>query len=315
MIYNLARGLTEKGHKVTLFASGDSTKEFPLVSVSPIALFRDQKLVRPQAYNYLILKKLLEQADNFDIIHDHSFYEPLILAGLIKTKMIHTIHLEVVPEMRELFLACPEVIYTALSNDHKNRSGLKNCQVIYNGIDIAPYKFQEKATDNYLVWLGRISHLKGTKEAILVAKEAGEKLIIAGKVNKVDEEYYQKEIKPSVDDRQIKYIGEVDDWQKSNLLGGAKALISPINWDEPFGLVVVEAMACGTPVIANNRGAMVELIQNDQTGFLTENWQEMVGKIKRVDNLDRLLCRKTVEDRFTLERMVDQYELLYQQII
>jgi len=315
MVYNLAKGLAEKGHQVTLFASGDSTKEFPLVSVSPIALFRDQKLVRPQAYNYLMLKKLLEQANNFDIIHDHTFYEPLILAGLIKTKMVHTIHLEVVPEMRELFLACPEIIYITLSNDHKNRSGLKKCQVIYNGIDIAPYKFQKKATDNYLVWLGRISQLKGTKEAILVAKEAGEKLIIAGKVNKVDEEYYQKEIKSLIDGDLVKFIGEVDDQQKSDLLGGAKALINPINWDEPFGLVVVEAMACGTPVIANNRGAMAELIQNGRTGYLTENWQEMIEKIKQIDSLDRSLCRKNVEDNFTLEKMISQYELLYRRII
>jgi glycosyltransferase involved in cell wall biosynthesis len=311
IVYNLLEGLSKRGHDVTLFASGDSTKEYPLVSVCPVALFRDTTVKRPQAYNYLMLKKLLDMHGEFDVIHDHTFYEPLILSQVIKTPMIHTLHLEVADEMKELFDVCDNVSYVAISENQKRVSKMSSANVIYNGVDTSLYHCNLQPKSDYVVWLGRISHIKGTKESILAAKEAGENIILAGKINKEDEEYYQQQIKPLIDGDKVKFIGEVDDAAKSKLLGDAKALLNLINWDEPYGLVPVEAMACGTPVITTNRGAMPEVVCDGVSGYVVKDWKEAAHRLKDIDKISRHSCRSWVDDNFSIDKMIDGYEKLY----
>jgi glycosyltransferase involved in cell wall biosynthesis len=247
----------------------------------------------------------------FDVIHDHTFYEPLILSQVIKTPMIHTLHLEVADEMKELFDVCDNVSYVAISENQKRVSKMSSANVIYNGVDTSLYHCNLQPKSDYVVWLGRISHIKGTKESILAAKEAGENIILAGKINKEDEEYYQQQIKPLIDGDKVKFIGEVDDAAKSKLLGDAKALLNLINWDEPYGLVPVEAMACGTPVITTNRGAMPEVVCDGVSGYVVKDWKEAAHRLKDIDKISRHSCRSWVDDNFSIDKMIDGYEKLY----
>ncbi|MCK4892129.1 MAG: glycosyltransferase family 4 protein, partial [Candidatus Pacebacteria bacterium] len=185
---------------------------------------------------------------------------------------------------------------------------------IYNGININDFTFNPKPK-NYLVWLGRIHYGKGLWNAINAAKISKEKLIIAGNITcETDEKYFQS-VKPMIDGKQIKYIGEVDSRKKNELLGNAKAVLFPTIWEEPFGLVMIEAMACGTPVIGFNKGSVSEVIKDGKTGFIVKDDKEMIKAIKNIDKIDRAECRKHVEKYFTIEKMVDGYEEVYEKII
>ena len=187
---------------------------------------------------------------------------------------------------------------------------------IYNGVNLNRLNFNQKKK-NYLIWLGRSSPSKGAREAILAAKKAKTKLILAGRIDKNSVkaiEYFEKEIKPRLS-KNIKYIGEINDSQKSRVLGEARALLCPLLWEEPFGLMMVEAMACGTPVIAFDRGSAREVVKQGKTGFIVSNVNEMVEAIKKIDQIKPNDCRKWVEDNFSVKKMVDNYERLYQRII
>ena len=185
---------------------------------------------------------------------------------------------------------------------------------VYNGIEVAAFDFSVRP-GTYLAFLGRMSPEKGAVEAILAAKKARLPLIMAAKVDAVDQQYFSQRVKPLIDGRQIRYIGEVDHPGKVKLLKNALALLALIQWEEPFGLFLVEALACGTPVIASNRGSVPEIIQTGKTGFIVENYLQAARAVKKVGDLDRRACRAAVEKRFTIERMVDGYEKVYRRVL
>ncbi|MBD2211552.1 glycosyltransferase family 4 protein [Calothrix sp. FACHB-156] len=309
--------LVRRGHEVTLFASGDSISLAKLVSVHPRALRLDPNVKECGIYEMLQLGSVYERAEEFDIIHSHMGCAALPYANLVKTPTVHTLHGVFTCDNEKMFQYAKKQPYISISNSQREaRLGLNYVATAYNGIDVSSYQFHPKPSDPpYLAFLGRISPEKGTHIAIAVAKQAGWHLKIAGKVDVVDVEYYEKEVKPFIDGKQIEYLGEANHEQKNALMGGAVATLFPITWREPFGLVMVESMAAGTPVIAMKLGSTVEIIDHGKTGFLCENTEEFVKAIEQVADLDRHACRQHVENRFSLQKMTDSYEEVYRQIL
>ncbi len=309
--------LVRRGHEVTLFASGDSISLAKLVSVHPHALRVDRTIKNYSIYEMLELASVYQRAAEFDIIHSHMGYAALPYANLVTTPTVHTLHGIFTPDNEKMFSFAKKQPYVSISDAQREpRLGLNYVATVYNGIDINNYQFYPQAENPpYLAFLGRISPEKGVHLAIEIAKEAGWSLKMAGKIDVVDAEYFEKQIKPQIDGKQIQYLGEANHAQKNALMGGAVATLFPITWREPFGLVMVESMASGTPVIAMKLGSTPEVISHGKTGFLGDRIQECISAIDRITELDRYACRQHVENRFSIENMVDGYEAVYQQII
>ncbi len=307
----LTEGLVERGHDVTLFATGDSLTSGTLRAVCPQGYEEDQTIV-PKVWEALHITNLFDDADGFDVIHNHFDFLPLTYTGMTKTPVVTTIHgfssagiLPVYEKYNE------RVAYVSIS-DSDRAPQLDYERTIYHGIDLAQFDFQSRP-DDYLLFFGRIHPDKGAKEAIEIAKRSNKKLIMAGIIQ--DHSYFQRHIHAQIDNRRVIYKGSVGPVERNQLLGKAAALLHPINFEEPFGLSVVEAMACGTPVIAFRRGSMPEIIDDGRNGYLVKNVHEAVDQVPRISILSRSACRRTVEERFSVERMVDQYCDLYQQIV
>jgi glycosyltransferase involved in cell wall biosynthesis len=309
--------LVRRGHEVTLFASGDSLTLAKLVSVHPRALRLDPTIKEPAIYEMLLLGLVYEQAANFDIIHSHVGLGTLVYANLIKNSTVHTLHGIFTPDNEKIFNYGKEQPYISISNAQREpRLGLNYVDTIYNGIDVSSYEFYpQPIKPDYLAFLGRISPEKGAHLAIEIAKKSGWKLKIAGKVDVVDVEYFEQEIKPHIDGQQIEYLGEANHLQKNAIMGGAYATLFPITWREPFGLVMVESMASGTPVIAMRMGSTEEVIIDGQTGFLCNNVEECISSLDKVSKLNRYACRQYVEENFSVKQMTDGYEAVYQKLI
>jgi glycosyltransferase involved in cell wall biosynthesis len=309
--------LVRRGHDVTLFASGDSISLAKLESVHPQALRLDSTVKEYGIYEMLQMSRVYEQASEFDIIHSHMGCSALPYGNLVKTPTVHTLHGIFTPDNEKMFTHARSQPYVSISNAQREPRLNLNCvATVYNGIDLSTYKFHEKPQDPpYLAFLGRISPEKGTHVAIEIAKRSGWRLKMAGKVDVVDVKYFEEEIKPLIDGKQIEYLGEADHTQKNELIGGAVATLFPITWREPFGLVMVESMAAGTPVIAMELGSTSEVIAHGKTGFLCHNVDEFVEAIDKVGQLNRHTCREHVMNHFSVQRMTDGYEAVYQQIL
>ncbi|MEH2357714.1 glycosyltransferase family 4 protein [Nostoc sp.] len=309
--------LVRRGHEVTLFASGDSISLAKLTSVHPRALRLDPTIKDYGIYEMLNLASVYERAEEFDIIHSHIGHGALAYANLVKTPTVHTLHGTFNPDNEKMFSFGKKQPYVNISNAQREpRLGLNYVATVYNGIDVSSYEFHSQPEDPpYLAFLGRMSPEKGAHLAIEIAKVAGWHLKIAGKIDVVDVEYFEKEIKPHIDGEQIEYLGEANHAQKNALMGGAVATLFPITWREPFGLVMIESMASGTPVIAMKLGSTEEVISHGKTGFLCNNIQDCISAIDRVIELDRYACRQYVENLFSVKHMTDGYEAVYQQII
>ncbi|MCC5600493.1 glycosyltransferase family 4 protein [Nostoc favosum] len=309
--------LVRRGHEVTLFASGDSISLAKLVSVHPRALRLDRTIKDYSVYEMLNLASVYERAEEFDIIHSHIGCGALSYANLVTTPTVHTLHGIFTSDNEKMFSFGKKQPYVSISDSQREpRLGLNCIATVYNGIDVSSYNFHAQPEDPpYLAFLGRMSPEKGGHLAIEIAKQAGWRLKMAGKIDAVDAEYFEKEIKPHIDGKQIEYLGEANHAQKNALMGGAVATLFPITWREPFGLVMVESMASGTPVIAMKLGSTEEVISHGKTGFLCNDIQECISAIDRVIELDRYACRQYVEDCFSVEQMTDGYEAVYQQII
>ncbi|MCK4525698.1 MAG: glycosyltransferase family 4 protein, partial [Candidatus Andersenbacteria bacterium] len=262
-------------------------------------------------------------ANNFDVIHNHAGDNGLLFSQTTKTPVLTTLH-NVLPNSKQkssdeyitLDYYSKKTNFVSISFNQRTHTDIKfnYTDTIYNGININDFTFNPKPK-NYLVWLGRIHYGKGLWNAINAAKISKEKLIIAGNITcETDEKYFQS-VKPMIDGKQIKYIGEVDLKGKDDLLKNAKAILFPTIWEEPFGLVMIEAMACGTPVIGFNKGSVAEVIKDGKTGFVVKDDKKMIKAIKNIDKIDRPKCREHIEKNFTIEKMVDNYEKVYKKII
>lgn len=309
--------LVRRGHEVTLFASGDSISLAKLESVHPRAIRLDSTVKEYNVYEMLQLSRVYEQANQFDIIHSHMDCATLPYANLVKTPTVHTLHNTFTPDSEKLFVHARRQPYVSISNAQREpRLALNYVATVYNGIDSDLYKFQaEPENPPYLAFLGRISPEKGAHLAIEIAKRSGWHLKMAGKVDAINMEYFEQEIKPHIDGTQIEYLGEANHAQKNVLLGGAIATLFPITWREPFGLVMIESMATGTPVIAMAMGSTPEVIDHGKTGFLCHSVAEAVAAIAPATQLNRYACREHVLTHFSMERMTDGYEAVYQGIL
>ena len=310
--------LVRRGYEVKLFASGDSTTLAELQSGCSKSLrgmgSTDQEY---SAYEQWQLGKVYQQADNFDIIHSHMGHTALPYANFISTPIVHTLHGIFTPLIEPLFGQNRHQNYVSISNAQRRPElGLNYVATVYNGIDTSLFEFRAQPDEpSYLAFLGRFSPEKGPHLAIEIAKQAGWPLKMAGKVDPGDQAFFEQKVTPLIDGQQIEYLGEVDQAQKCNLMAGAMATLFPITWREPFGLVMAESMACGTPVIAMALGAAPEIIVDGETGFLCHTVDQCVAAISHIPALDRHACRAHVVQNFSVRRMVDDYEAVYRQIL
>lgn len=313
----LTEELVRRGHEVTLFASGDSVTTARLESVHPFALRQDKSVQEGAIYEMLQLSRAYERASEFDIIHSHMGCAALPYGNLVKTPTVHTLHGVFTPDNEKLFEYARYQPYVSISNAQRNSHlGLNYVGTVYNGIDPNTYDFHPQPNSQpYLAFLGRISPEKGPHHAIAIAKRAGWTLKMAGKIDPVDRNFFEQEVKPFIDGKQIQYLGEANHAQKSEIMGGAVATLFPITWREPFGLVMIESMVVGTPVIAIAKGSTPEVIAHGKTGFLCNTVDECVEAIQPASQLNRQVCREYVLSRFTAQQMADGYEAIYQQVL
>jgi len=307
----ITEGLVENGIDVTLFATGDSITSGKLDYVCPFP-YEENKNIDPKVWEALHIAHLFEQASKFDIIHNNYDFMPLSYSRLVSTPMLTTIHgfssSKILPVYREYNR---DNYYVSISNADRSPD-LNYLATVYHGIDMKEFTFNRQ-TSEYLLYFGRIHPDKGTSEAIEIARKSGRKLYIAGVIQ--DKTYYNNQVAPYIDNKNVIYLGSVGPSRRNELLGGAYALLHPIYFNEPFGLSVIEAMACGTPVIAFNKGSMPEVIKDGETGFLVTNVNEACEKLGDVSSLSRENCRRWVEERFSQGRMVNDYIALYHQIL
>jgi len=307
----LTEGLVERGIEVTLFATEDSETNAHLVGVCPKGYEEDKEL-DPKVWECLHISEVFERGDEFDIIHNNFDFLPLTYTKMTKTPVLTTIHgfssPKILPVYKKYNKKC---YYVSISKADRNPD-LDYIATVHHGIDLTQFTFKEQIGD-YLLFFGRIHNDKGAKEAIEISLKYGMRLIMAGIIQ--DETYYKHEIKPYLSDINIEYIGSVDPKQRDKLLGNAYAFLHPINFNEPFGLSVVEAMACGTPVIAFNKGSMPEVINDKNTGFLVKSIEQAVKALDNIKDINRLNCRKWVKEKFSVDRMIDDYINIYERII
>ncbi len=317
VVYTLTEGLVSQGHQVTLFASGDSTTSATLRSVCLRSLRTARSIKNYEPYNWIHVAEVLKSADEFDVIHNHSGELAMAMSHLVETPMLSTMHCIITPDTRIAWDRYRGFYNTISWAEKRAMPRIKNRSfvgVIYHGIDVASFPFKENKQD-YLLYLSRVAAEKGTHIAIEVAKRLGKKLIVAGKVDKVDREYFVNEVKWRIDGRLVRFFGEADAQQKRELYANASCLLLPIDWDEPFGLVLAEAMACGTPVVAFDRGAAREIVADGETGYVVGDIEGMIRAVRKAESIDPRRCRQHVEERFGVQQMVDAYLSAYERVL
>jgi len=307
----LTEELVHMGLDVTLFATGDSQTRGKLVAVCPRPYSEDRS-VDPKVAECLHISEIFEHAAEFDIIHNHFDFLPLTYSGLVETPVVTTIHGFSSPSIVPVYKKYNDRgHYVAISDSDKSPE-LDYIATIHHGIDIAQFPFSG-AEGEYLLFFGRIHPDKGVYEAIKVAQRIGMKLVIAGIIQ--DQDYFAARVEPYVDGTTVEYIGSVGPDQRADVLGGALALLHLISFDEPFGLSLIESMACGTPVIAFDRGSMPELIRHGVTGYIVDDVEGAKTAVNAVRTLDRSTCRADVEKHFTSTRMARDYVRVYREIL
>lgn len=315
MVHALTEELVRRGHEVTLFASGDSETSARLESVYPRAL-REAKLQDIYGVNHLTMLHIgqaYELQDEFDIIHDHMAPISMPTANLATTPVVVTMHGPFSTENRKLFemLRNPHVVTVSQSQLYP-LPNINHAGTIHHGLNFKNYPFGAEH-DGYLLYVGRISIEKGVHYALDVAQVLDMPLILAAKLDPVDQPYFAEYIKPRLGDR-IKWVGEVNEEERNKLMSRARAFLHPVVFREPFGLTLIEAMACGCPVIAFNRGAIPEIVKTGVTGYVVEDVEGMVDALSNIDSIDRAACRAHVLEHFTVERMAEGYEKLYRKL-
>ena len=307
----ITEGLVKKGIDVTLFASGNSITSGRLSSITDLP-YGDNPESDAKVLECLHISHLMEMSNQYDIIHNHFDFLPLTYSRLIKTPMITTIHGFSSPRIIPVYEKYNAFTSYVSISDADRCPGLDYLATIYHGANPDDFTFKD-TKENYLLYFGRIHPEKGTHAAIEIARKSGYPLIIAGLIQ--DENYYHSMVKPFIDGKSIRYVGNVGHKERNYLLGCAKALLHPIYFEEPFGLSVLEAMMCGTPVIAFSRGSMPELIVTGQTGFLVKTISEAIETVKKLDKIDPKNCRDHACRKFSVERMIDQYIASYKTVL
>lgn len=307
----LTEGLVARGVDVTLFATADSLTTARLVGTAPIGYAEDPSL-DAKVWECLHISEAFERADEFDLIHNSFDFLPLTYSGLTRTPVLTTIHGFSSPRILPVYEKYNgSTHYVAISDADRNDI-LDYAATIHHGIEIEEF-VHHPASGDYLLFFGRIHPDKGAAEAIEVASQVGMPLVLAGIIQ--DQQYFDREVAPHLDERRARYIGSVGPDQRGELLGKARGLLHLINFDEPFGLSVVESMACGTPVIAIDRGSMPEIIRHGENGFLVNSIEEAADAVTELGTLDRHRVRASVANRFSRERMVDEYIQTYVKIV
>jgi glycosyltransferase involved in cell wall biosynthesis len=308
---NIAEGLTEKKIDVTLFATGNSVTKGKLQFVTEEAI-NENPNIDAKVWECLHISNLMEQADNFDLIHNNYDFLPLTYSGLIKTPMLTTIHGFSSPKIIPVYKKYNRSnFYVSISNSDRSPE-LDYIATVYNGINSNDFTFR-KLSKEYLLFFGRIHPEKGTYESIQIAKKSGRRLIISGLIQ--DQEYFDNKIKPFINNDDIVYVGNSGPVERDKLLGEAYALLHPISFREPFGLSVAESLMCGTPVVAFNLGSMPELIVSGKCGFLVKTIDEAVEAVRDIRYIDRSQCREWALSKFSKQRMTEAYIEVYKNIL
>jgi glycosyltransferase involved in cell wall biosynthesis len=311
----LTEKLVQFGHEVTLFASGDSTTSAKLFPVCREALRLDSRVIDPLAHHVLMIEEVFSRAAHFDVIHFHVEYLHFSLSKRMSVPCLTTLHGRLdLPDLVPLFRRFRHRPVVSISDRQRDPLRWINwLGTVPHGLPADSLTFQESAGD-YLAFLGRISPEKGLDQAIHIASRAGIRLKIAAKIDRVDREYFTTKIEPLLADPLVEFVGEIGNAEKQKFLGNAKALLFPIQWPEPFGLVMIEAMACGTPVIAYPFGSVPEVIRNGVSGYIVRNIDEAVRAIGQLPVLDRKAIRRHFELNFTDDRMASNYVNLYKKV-
>lgn len=312
----LTEELVRRGHEVSLFASGDSETTARLVSPCAKALWRSNDYVVPDVYYTLQLEQLAREAETFDVIHFHFDHQHLPLMRRLSVPYVTTLHGRLdLPDLVPLYTAFPDTPVISISDAQRIHLPWLNWQrTIYHGLPLNLYNFNGQQ-GAYLAFIGRVSPEKGLDRAIEIAKRAEMPLKISANVHPVNRPYFDQVIRPLMEHPLIEFLGELGGREKENFLAGASALLFPIDWPEPFGLVMIEAMANGTPVIASRCGSVPEVVRDGVSGFIVESMDEAVQAIKRIPELDRYRVRLYFEERFTVGQMVDQYLDTYDKLV
>ena len=307
----LTEGLVARGVDVTLFATADSVTRARLVGTAPTGYSEDPTL-DPKVWESLHISAVFERAAEFDVIHNSFDFLPLTYSRLVDTPVVTTIHGFSSPRIVPVYEKYDRDGYYVAISDADRHEALDYVATIHHGIDMEQFQVGT-GTGDYLLFFGRIHPEKGTAEAIDVAAQAGMPLTIAGIVQ--DQAYFEELVAPRLDGDRVSYVGPVAAGERAALLGGARALLHLVSFDEPFGFSVVEAMACGTPVIAYPRGSMPEIVRDGESGFLVRSLHDAVAAVAASSGLDRHVVRASVEQRFASERMVDDYLAVYRRVV
>jgi glycosyltransferase involved in cell wall biosynthesis len=312
----LTEELVRQGHEVTLFASGDSVTKARLVPACQRSLRLDARCQNQMTYHLVMLEQVFRRAEEFDIVHFHVDYMHYPMSRREPITHVTTLHGRLdIPDLVPLYREFQDIPVISISNGQRQPLPWANWQAtVYHGLPADLYRFREKP-GSYLAFLGRISPEKRVDRAIEIARRVGMPLKIAAKIDRVDKDYFDSDIAPLLRDPSVEFVGEISDGAKDEFLGNAYALLFPIDWPEPFGLVMIEAMACGTPVVAYRDGAVPEVMEQGQTGFVVEGLEDAVEAVRRVPQLNRRRCRDVFEKRFTATRMAHDYLRIFEGLI
>lgn len=320
IVSHLCEELTRRGHAVTLFGPGNSVTSATLVAGFPTNLISAGIPWTNQLDTLRHLAQAFARAGEFDLIHSHVDLWETFFAYFSPIPVVHTIHNPLYSSRRDDLrlqqLARARWSHYVTISEAQYRLGsakLNRVGTVYNGIDMAKFRYTENAGDRF-IWIARVDPYKGIENAIAAAKLAGAKLNLAGRLDPARRQYFRQRIRPHLK-HGIRWLGEIPAGQKNRFFGSARALLYPIEWHEPFGLVMVEAMACGTPVIAYDMGSVREIVRDGVTGFVVKTIPEMVRAMKKIGTIDRRACRRWVEEKFTVEKMVDGYEEVYKKVL
>ena len=313
----LTEELVHQGHQVTLFASGDSVSQARLVAPCPHSLRLNKQCVDQLAYHIVLLEQVFQQARAFDLLHFHIDYLHFPLSVRQTIPAVTTLHGRLdLPDLIPVYQMFPTMPVVSISDSQRAPLPWLNwLGTVYHGLPADLYTFRE-TPGAYLAFLGRIAPEKGVEQAIAIAQQAGMPLKIAAKVDRADHQYFREVVQPLLRKHAlVEYVGEMGDGQKNAFLGEAYALLFPIDWPEPFGLVMIEALACGTPVIAYARGSVPEVLESGVTGWIVESIEEAVQAVARVPAISRAHCRQVFEERFSAFRMAQDYLQIYKMLL